>query len=163
MNLPGQSSQSSILSRDRPLPLRHQVQALLFSMRFPWAHTGFRRRLLRWAGSWMIPSTPPRWWPVRPPQSLSSTRSYRDCGSSNMIEKYGRHAQCHFRCLSGWRILGNFKTDQFGEILIADAEPGTYRAFEVDTGDEGHILDTTPQEVELHAGDGIKELMFSTT
>ena len=57
-------------------------------------------------------------------------------------------------------FLGNFKTDQFGEILIADAEPGTYRAFEVDTGDDGHILDTTPQEVELHAGDGIKELMF---
>lgn len=57
-------------------------------------------------------------------------------------------------------FLGNFKTDQIGEILIADAEPGTYRAFEVDTGDEGHILDTTPQEVELHAGDGIKELMF---
>ena len=57
-------------------------------------------------------------------------------------------------------FLGNFKTDQFGEILIADAEPGTYRACEVDTGDEGHILDTTPQEVELHAGDGIKELMF---
>lgn len=57
-------------------------------------------------------------------------------------------------------FLGNFKTDQFGEILVADAEPGTYRAFEVDTGDEGHILDTTPQEVELHAGDGIKELMF---
>ena len=57
-------------------------------------------------------------------------------------------------------FLGNFKTDQFGEILIADAEPGTYRAFEVDTGDEGHILDTTPQEVELHAGDGIKELLF---
>ena len=44
--------------------------------------------------------------------------------------------------------------------MIADAEPGTYRAFEVDTGDEGHILDTTPQEVELHAGDGIKELLF---
>ena len=42
-------------------------------------------------------------------------------------------------------FLGNFKTDQFGEILIADAEPGTYRAFEVDTGDEGHILDTTPR------------------
>ena len=57
-------------------------------------------------------------------------------------------------------FLGNFKTDQFGEILITNAEPGTYRAFEVDTGDEGYILDTTPQEVELHAGDGIKELLF---
>lgn len=57
-------------------------------------------------------------------------------------------------------FLGNFRTDQFGEILITNAEPGTYRAFEVDTGDEGYILDTTPQEVELHAGDGIKELLF---
>ena len=58
------------------------------------------------------------------------------------------------------KFLGNFKTDQFGEILLTTVEPGTYRAFEVDTGDEGHILDTTPQEVELHAGDGIKELLF---
>ena len=57
-------------------------------------------------------------------------------------------------------FLGNFKTDQFGEILLTNVEPGTYRAFEVDTGDEGHILDTTPREVELHAGDGIKELLF---
>lgn len=57
-------------------------------------------------------------------------------------------------------FLGNFETDMFGEILLTDAKPGTYRAFEVDTGDEGHILDTTPQEVELHAGDGIKELLF---
>ena len=57
-------------------------------------------------------------------------------------------------------FLGNFKTDQFGEILLTNVEPGTYRAFEVDTGDEGYILDTTPQEVELHAGDGIKELLF---
>ena len=57
-------------------------------------------------------------------------------------------------------FLGNFKTDQFGEILLTNVEPGTYRAFEVDTGDEGYILDTTPQEVELHTGDGIKELLF---
>ena len=57
-------------------------------------------------------------------------------------------------------FLGNFQTDQFGEILLTNVEPGTYRAFEVDTGDEGNILDTTPQEVELHAGDGIKELLF---
>ena len=30
----------------------------------------------------------------------------------------------------------------------------------MDTGSDGHILNTTPQEVELEAGDGIKELMF---
>ena len=57
-------------------------------------------------------------------------------------------------------FLGNYKTDQFGEILLTDVEPGTYRAFEVDTGDEGYVLDTTPQEIELRAGDGIRELLF---
>ena len=56
--------------------------------------------------------------------------------------------------------LGKFRTDEFGEILLTDAAPGTYRAVEVDTGIDGHILDTTPQEVELKAGDGIKELLF---
>ena len=56
--------------------------------------------------------------------------------------------------------LGKFKTDEFGEILLTDAAPGTYRAVEVDTGSDGHILNTTPQEVELTAGDGIKELLF---
>ena len=62
-----------------------------------------------------------------------------------------------------WRdavSLGKYKTDEFGEILITDAASGTYRAVEVDTGSDGHILDTTPQEVELSAGDGIKELLF---
>ena len=56
--------------------------------------------------------------------------------------------------------LGTFRTDEFGEILLTNVEPGTYRAVEVDTGNDGYILDTTPQEVELEAGDGIKELMF---
>ena len=56
--------------------------------------------------------------------------------------------------------LGKFKTDEFGEILLTDAAPGTYRAVEVDTGSDGHILNTTPQEVALSAGDGIKELLF---
>ncbi len=56
--------------------------------------------------------------------------------------------------------LGKFRTDEFGEILLTDAAPGTYRAVEVDTGSDGHILNTTPQEVELSAGDGIRELVF---
>ena len=62
-----------------------------------------------------------------------------------------------------WRdgvSLGRFRTDEFGEILLTDVAPGTYRAVEVDTGSDGHILDTTPQEVELKAGDGIRELLF---
>lgn len=56
--------------------------------------------------------------------------------------------------------LGTFRTDEFGEILLTNLEPGTYRAVEVDTGDDGYILDTTPQSVELKAGNGIKELTF---
>lgn len=56
--------------------------------------------------------------------------------------------------------LGIFQTDEFGQILLTDCKPGTYRAEERDTGGDGHVLDTTPQEVELHAGDGIKDLVF---
>ena len=62
-----------------------------------------------------------------------------------------------------WRdgvSLGRYQTDAMGEILLTDCKPGTYRAVEVDTGSDGHILDTTPQEVELKAGDGIKELVY---
>ena len=56
--------------------------------------------------------------------------------------------------------FGIFQTDEFGQILLTDCQPGTYRAEERDTGGDGHVLDTTPQEVELKAGDGIKELVF---
>jgi TQXA domain-containing protein len=56
--------------------------------------------------------------------------------------------------------LGIFQTDEFGEMLLTDCKPGTYRAEERDTGGDGHVLDTTPQEVELKAGDGIKKLVF---
>lgn len=56
--------------------------------------------------------------------------------------------------------LGIFQTDEFGEILLTDCKPGTYRAEERDTGGDGHVLDTTSQEVELKAGDGIKKLVF---
>ena len=56
--------------------------------------------------------------------------------------------------------LGIFQTDEFGQILLTDCQPGTYRAEERDTGGDGHVLDTTPQEVELKAGDGIKNLVF---
>ena len=56
--------------------------------------------------------------------------------------------------------LGIFQTDEMGQILLTDCQPGTYLAREVDTGSDGYVLDTTPQEVELKAGDGIKELVF---
>ncbi len=56
--------------------------------------------------------------------------------------------------------LGKFQTDKDGQILLDHIDPGTYKAVEVDTGDDGHILTSTPQEVELHAGDGVRELVF---
>jgi len=56
--------------------------------------------------------------------------------------------------------LGKFQTDQSGEILLSHVEPGTYRVVEQDTGSDSHILDTTPQEVELRAGDDVRELVF---
>lgn len=56
--------------------------------------------------------------------------------------------------------LGIFQTDEFGHILLTNCQPGTYRVEERNTGGDSHVLDTTPQEMELEAGDGIKDLVF---
>ena len=56
--------------------------------------------------------------------------------------------------------IGQYKTNQLGEIFLPELEPGTYRVEERSTGDSSHILDTTPQEIELKAGEGIRELVF---
>ncbi|WP_251319201.1 SpaA isopeptide-forming pilin-related protein [Flintibacter muris] len=61
-----------------------------------------------------------------------------------------------------WRdgvSLGQHTTNAQGEILITNAQPGTYLVREVQSDDE-HVTDTTPQQVELKPGDGIKELVF---
>lgn len=61
-----------------------------------------------------------------------------------------------------WRdgeSLGIYKTDAQGEIFMNDLEPGTYLVKEVQT-DNGHIADPTPQQIELKAGDGMKQLLF---
>ena len=61
-----------------------------------------------------------------------------------------------------WRdgeSLGIYKTDAQGEIFMNDLEPGTYLVKEVQT-DNGHIADPTPQQIELKAGDGVKQLLF---
>lgn len=51
-------------------------------------------------------------------------------------------------------------TDELGQVLFTDCEPGIYRAEEWDIDGDDHVLDTMPQEMELKAGDGIKELVF---
>jgi len=55
--------------------------------------------------------------------------------------------------------IGTFKTGLLGEIVLTDLQPGTYTVHEVNV-DGTHILDTTPQNIELKAGEGIKELTF---
>ena len=55
--------------------------------------------------------------------------------------------------------LGTFQTDEFGEILLTDLEPGTYLVKEVAT-DSSHIINSTPQQIELEGSDGILELIF---
>ena len=64
-----------------------------------------------------------------------------------------------FRIWKDNELLGDYETDQQGEVLLLDAEPGTYRVEELQS-DDNHITVTTPQEVELEAGDGIRELVF---
>ena len=56
--------------------------------------------------------------------------------------------------------IGTFKTNQLGEILLPNLEPGTYRVEERHTGDDEHIVESMPQEIELKAGSGILELVF---
>ena len=55
--------------------------------------------------------------------------------------------------------IGRFTTDAMGEIVFMNAAPGTYLVKEVQSTD-AHITDTTPQEIELAAGDGIRQLVF---
>ena len=64
-----------------------------------------------------------------------------------------------FRIWRDGELLGDYRTGELGEILLTDLQPGTYLVQEVAADDE-HVLDGTPQQVELHAGDGIKPLIF---
>ena len=59
-------------------------------------------------------------------------------------------------------LIGSFSTDEMGQIRLTDLQPGTYLVKEVSTG-AGYVLDSTPQQIELTAGGGIRTLTFFNT
>ncbi len=64
-----------------------------------------------------------------------------------------------FEIFRDTQSLGVMKTDEFGEILLTDLEPGTYLVKEVAT-DPQHIINSNPQQIELSGSDGILQLIF---
>ena len=117
-------------------------------------------------------SAPEGW--ERDPQTYTTTVVAGDCVTYTLknealpglkIIKYDRESHetmsgVTFRIWRDGELLGDYETDALGEITLTDCRPGTYRVQEVDTGDSSHLVDPTPQEIELSAGDGIKELYF---
>ena len=65
-----------------------------------------------------------------------------------------------FEIYKDGELFDTKSTNEMGEILLTNLQPGTYRVVEVDTGDTEHVLDPNAQELELHAGDGIKDMVF---
>lgn len=59
-------------------------------------------------------------------------------------------------------LIGSFSTDEMGQIRLTDLQPGTYLVKEISTS-AGYVLDSTPQQIELTAGGGIKTLTFFNT
>ena len=117
-------------------------------------------------------SAPEGW--ERDPQTYTTTVVTGDCVEYTIknealpglkIIKYDRESHetmsgVTFRIWRDGELLGDYETDALGEITLTNCAPGTYLVQEVDTGDSGHLVDPTPQEIELSAGDGIKELYF---
>lgn len=56
-------------------------------------------------------------------------------------------------------LMGTYVTDADGEIYLPDLTPGTYLVKEVAVGDT-HVVNSTPQQIELTAGDGLRTLVF---
>lgn len=81
------------------------------------------------------------------------------------IIKYDRQSKqklpdVTFQIFKDAELFDTKTTDENGEINLYDLEPGTYLVKEVST-DSSHIVDTTPQQIELKAGQtATQELVF---
>ena len=59
-------------------------------------------------------------------------------------ESHGGAASCvTFRIWRDGELLGDYETDELGEILLTDCQPGTFRVEELQSDDD-HITVTTP-------------------
>ena len=56
-------------------------------------------------------------------------------------------------------LYGQFTTGEDGRIYLDNLHPGTYLAQEIAT-DDAHIVNSTPQQIEIKAGDTVKTLVF---
>lgn len=57
------------------------------------------------------------------------------------------------------QLIGSYVTDGDGEIYLPDLTPGTYLVKEVAAGGT-HVVNSTPQQIELKADDGLCTLVF---
>ncbi len=64
-----------------------------------------------------------------------------------------------FRIWRDTTLIDDLITGADGEINLDNLQPGTYVVQEV-SSDDSHVLDGTPQQVELVAGEGVKQLIF---
>ncbi len=56
-------------------------------------------------------------------------------------------------------LIGTYTTDVYGQILLFDLQPGTYLVKEVSVK-PGYVVDTTPQQIEITAGNEDYSLVF---
>lgn len=55
-------------------------------------------------------------------------------------------------------LIGTYTTDAKGEILLYELKPGTYTVKEI-AADEGHIVNSTPQSIEITADSGERAIL----